>query len=136
MTSSPRPWLSVVIPIKDERDNLAPLTEQLLKVLGTLPQRPPVAFEIIYIDDGSTDGSGALLDNLAAHHHEVKVVHFDRNYGQTSAFDAGFRKAIGQRRRQHGIRKSGGYAKKKGCQRRRFKIRASALWQAVAPGQD
>jgi glycosyltransferase involved in cell wall biosynthesis len=95
MTSSGRPWLSVVIPIKDERDNLSPLTEQLLKVLGTLPAGTTASFEIVYVDDGSTDGSGALLDSLAAQHSQVKVLHFDRNYGQTSAFDAGFRSAAG-----------------------------------------
>lgn len=96
MTASSRPWVSVVIPIKDERDNLPPLTEQLLKVLGTQEQSRAAAFEILYIDDGSTDGSGPLLDNLAAQHPEVRVLHFDRNYGQTSAFDAGFRQAASE----------------------------------------
>lgn len=95
MTSS-RPWVSVVIPIKDERENLAPLTEQLLKVLGAREETRSAAFEIVYVDDGSTDGSGPFLDTLAAHHPEVRVLHFDRNYGQTSAFDAGFRHARGE----------------------------------------
>ncbi len=95
MTAPSRPWVSVVIPIKDERDNLPPLTEQLLKVLGSQDQSRTASFEILYIDDGSTDGSSALLDNLAAQHGEVRVLHFDRNYGQTSAFDAGFRHALG-----------------------------------------
>jgi glycosyltransferase involved in cell wall biosynthesis len=95
MTGSPRPWVSVVIPIKDERDNLPPLTEQLLKVLSSAEQSRTAPIEILYIDDGSTDGSGALLDGLASQHHEVRVIHFDRNYGQTSAFDAGFRHAAG-----------------------------------------
>lgn len=95
MTSS-RPWVSVVIPIKDERENLAPLTEQLLKVLGAREETRSAAFEIIYVDDGSTDGSGPFLDALAAQHPEVRVLHFDRNYGQTSAFDAGFRHARGE----------------------------------------
>ncbi|WP_447978053.1 glycosyltransferase family 2 protein [Candidatus Nitrospira bockiana] len=95
MTVSPRPWVSVVIPVKDERDNLPTLTEQLLKVLGSVPTSRSGSFEILYIDDGSTDGSGEVLDNLASQHREVKVIHFDRNYGQTSAFDAGFRAASG-----------------------------------------
>ncbi len=95
MTAPSRPWVSVVIPIKDERDNLPPLTEQLLKVLGSQDQSRTASFEILYIDDGSTDGSSAILDNLAAQHGEVRVLHFDRNYGQTSAFDAGFRHALG-----------------------------------------
>lgn len=96
MTASSRPWVSVVIPVKDERDNLTPLTEQLLKVLGAQEESRTAPFEIWYIDDGSTDGSGPLLDNLAAQHAEVRVLHFDRNYGQTSAFDAGFRQASGE----------------------------------------
>jgi dolichol-phosphate mannosyltransferase len=94
--TAPRPWLSVVIPIKDERENLVPLTQQLLKVLSARDESRAAPFEILYVDDGSADGSGALLDQLAQDHAEVGVLHFDRNYGQTSAFDAGFRHAQGE----------------------------------------
>jgi glycosyltransferase involved in cell wall biosynthesis len=52
-------------------------------------------FEIFFIDDGSSDGSSDLLDQLAAQHPEVTVLHFDRNYGQSSAFDAGFARSRG-----------------------------------------
>ena len=91
MTDS-RPRLSVVIPVFNERDNLHPLTAQTLKALnGQVP-----SFEIIYVDDGSSDGSSSLLDQLAENHAEVRVVHFSRNYGQTAAFDAGFRHARGE----------------------------------------
>ena len=93
---APRPWISVVIPIKDERDNLVPLTEQLLKVLGSQDRSRAAPFEILYIDDGSTDGSGPLLDQLADQYQPVLVRHFDRNYGQTSGFAAGFREARGE----------------------------------------
>lgn len=96
MTVAFRPWISIVIPIKDERDNLSPLTEQLLKVLRTQAEHHAGPFEILYIDDGSTDGSGAILDNLARQYEEVRVLHFDRNYGQTSGFDAGFKQATGE----------------------------------------
>jgi glycosyltransferase involved in cell wall biosynthesis len=96
MTDSTRPWASVVIPIKDERDNLPPLTEQLFKVLTAREESATAPFEIIYVDDGSTDGSGPVLDELARQHPEVTVLRFDRNYGQTSAFDAGFRRAEGE----------------------------------------
>lgn len=90
--ATPALRLSVVVPIYNERDNLHPLTAQTLKALsGQVP-----SFEIIYVDDGSTDGSGPLLDQLARDHAEVRVFHFDRNYGQTSAFDAGFRQAAGE----------------------------------------
>lgn len=96
MTPVSRPWVSVIIPIKDERDNLPPLTERLLKVLHSCPESQTAPFEILYVDDGSTDGSGPLLDSLASQYPEVNVLHFDRNYGQTSAFDAGFRHAAGE----------------------------------------
>lgn len=96
MTQAARPWVSVVIPIKDEKDNLVPLVEQLAKVLTAEPRSQAEAFELIFVDDGSTDGSSALLDQLASQHAQLKVLHFDRNYGQTSAFDAGFRQAAGR----------------------------------------
>lgn len=95
MSVVPWPWASVVIPIKDERDNLRLLTEQLVDVMRAAPLSRTAPFEIIYIDDGSTDGSSALLDVLAGSSKEVKIIHFDRNYGQTSALDAGFRQAAG-----------------------------------------
>lgn len=95
MTTTVRPWASVVIPIKDERDNLVPLTEQVLKVLATWPESRSRLFELLYVDDGSTDGSDALLDQLARQYAQVRVLHFDRNYGQTAAFEAGFRHASG-----------------------------------------
>ena len=95
MTVSARPWISVVIPIKDERDNLAPLTERLTKVLAARAESHTAPFEILYVDDGSSDGSSAVLDDLAARTPAVRVLHFDRNYGQSAAFDAGFKQAAG-----------------------------------------
>ncbi|HEU4686308.1 MAG TPA: glycosyltransferase family 2 protein [Nitrospira sp.] len=96
MTLSSRPWISIVIPIKDERDNLAPLTERLLKVLSARDESKMAPFEIIYVDDGSSDGSGEIMDRLAAEHREVQVLHFDRNYGQSAGFDAGFKRSTGR----------------------------------------
>ncbi len=91
MPETARLRLSVVVPVYNERDNLPPLTAQVLKALtGQVG-----SFEIIYVDDGSTDGSGPILDELASYYPEVRVFHFDRNYGQTSAFDAGFHQAGG-----------------------------------------
>ena len=95
MTGVSRPWASVIIPIKDERDNLIPLTEQLLKILRSRDESRAAPFEILYIDDGSADGSDDLLDELSVQHAEVRVLHFDRNYGQSSAFDAGFKQSTG-----------------------------------------
>jgi glycosyltransferase involved in cell wall biosynthesis len=95
MTVPPPPWISIVIPIKDERDNLMPLTEQLMKVLQSRPENNTAPFEIIYVDDGSTDGSGDIMDRLAAEYGPVTVLHFDRNYGQSAGFDAGFKRSTG-----------------------------------------
>ena len=95
MTHSSQPWISVVVPIKDERDNLVSLTDQLMKVLHAREESQHTPFEIIYVDDGSTDGSSQILDRLAAEHSYVIVLHFDRNYGQSSAFDAGFKRSAG-----------------------------------------
>jgi dolichol-phosphate mannosyltransferase len=96
MTGVSRPWASVVIPIKDERDNLVPLTQQLLKFLKSRDESRAAPFEILFVDDGSSDGSSDLLDQLATQHSEVSVIHFDRNYGQSSAFDAGFIHSTGE----------------------------------------
>jgi glycosyltransferase involved in cell wall biosynthesis len=95
MTNATQPWISVVVPIKDERDNLLALTDQLLKVLQSREESKAAAFEIIYVDDGSTDGSSEILDRLAAEHPAVAVLHFDRNYGQSAGFDAGFKRSSG-----------------------------------------
>jgi hypothetical protein len=77
--------LSVIIPIKDERDNLSPLSEQLRGALAPLG----CTYEVIFVDDGSMDGSFALLEKLAAADHRVKVVRLRRNFGQTAALQAG-----------------------------------------------
>ena len=83
--------LSVVIPIKDERDNLRPLHERLTRALAPLLQAggPLRDYELLFIDDGSGDGSPAVLDELAAADPRVKVVALRRNFGQTPALQAG-----------------------------------------------
>jgi glycosyltransferase involved in cell wall biosynthesis len=77
--------LSVIIPIKDERDNIRPLHGRLCRVLDGLGP----SHEIVFIDDGSGDGSFAVLEELAAADPRVKVVRLRRNFGQSAALRAG-----------------------------------------------
>jgi glycosyltransferase involved in cell wall biosynthesis len=79
------PDLSVIIPIKDERDNLRPLHDRLRGALQPLG----LTYEVIVVDDGSTDGSYAVLEELAAADPCFKVVRLRRNFGQTPALQAG-----------------------------------------------
>lgn len=83
--------LSIVVPIKDEKDNLTRLHNSLTAALAPLP----LSFEILLIDDGSTDGSAALMDQLAANDARLKVVRLRRNFGQSAAMQAGIDHAIG-----------------------------------------
>ena len=92
----PSPWISVVIPIQDERENIPLLASQLLKFFESRPESGSAPFELVFVDDGSSDGSGPLLDQLAVQSSAIRVIHLDRNHGQTAAFDAGFRQARGE----------------------------------------
>jgi len=83
--------VSIVVPICDELDNIQPLYEQLSVVLPELPQ----PCEMLFVDDGSTDGSREHLDELARRDSRVRVVRFRRNYGQTAAMHAGIQHATG-----------------------------------------
>jgi glycosyltransferase involved in cell wall biosynthesis len=90
------PWASIIIPIKDERENLSPLLTSLLKVMDSHELSRSRPFEILFVDDGSSDGSSDELDRLARERSSVRVFHFDRNYGKTCALDAGFRQSSGE----------------------------------------
>jgi glycosyltransferase involved in cell wall biosynthesis len=83
--------LSITVPIFNEERNIEPLHEKLVQALEKIGQ----PFEMVLVNDGSSDASAAALDALAARDHRVKVVHFRRNYGQTAAMMAGIRYASG-----------------------------------------
>jgi glycosyltransferase involved in cell wall biosynthesis len=85
------PDLSVVIPIHNESPNLRPLYQELTETLGGWG-RP---YELVFVDDGSTDDSFRILASLHAADPRLRVVRFRRNFGQTAAFAAGFAVARG-----------------------------------------
>lgn len=84
--------LSVVIPVHNEEPSLLPLYDRLTAVMRGIAQ----PYEVIFVDDASTDGSFELLANLAATDAHLKVVRLRRNFGQTAALAAGFNEAKGQ----------------------------------------
>ena len=84
--------LSLVIPVFNERDSLEALRDECVRALEGLG----TPWEMILVDDGSTDGSDALLDRLAAADARLRVLHFGANAGQSAAFFAGFRAARGE----------------------------------------
>jgi glycosyltransferase involved in cell wall biosynthesis len=87
-----RPDLSVVIPIYNEAANLEPLYRELTSALEAWG-RP---YELLLVDDGSTDASSEELVRLQAGDERVRVIQFRRNFGQTAAFAAGFAEARGR----------------------------------------
>ncbi len=83
--------LSLVIPVYNEEENLAPLVKEIHAALDDRD----LDYEIIFIDDGSTDSSFNCLEELAAEDDRIVAIRFRRNYGQTAAFAAGFDHAQG-----------------------------------------
>jgi glycosyltransferase involved in cell wall biosynthesis len=85
------PEISVVVPVYDEAGSLPRLDAEIAGALRPLG----LAYEVIYVDDGSTDGSAEVLLGLAREDSTVRVIRQRRNSGQTAALDAGFRAARG-----------------------------------------
>jgi len=83
--------LSIVIPIFNEEDNINELCSRLIKALDEVDK----TYEIIFVDDGSVDGSFDLLKRVASHNKKVKVIRFVRNFGQTAAMSAGINASKG-----------------------------------------
>jgi glycosyltransferase involved in cell wall biosynthesis len=86
------PELSIFLPVYNEEANLLPLHASLVRALDGLGR----SYEILYIDDGSTDQSLARLRELALLDKRVRVIAFRRNYGQTAAMSAGIDHARGE----------------------------------------
>jgi glycosyltransferase involved in cell wall biosynthesis len=90
--SASEPYISVVIPVYNEVDSLPALHEQLTAGLEATKR----SYEIVFIDDGSRDGSAERLDELAGRDPHVRVVHFRRNFGKSPALAAAFDRVRGQ----------------------------------------
>lgn len=83
--------ISVVIPVMNEEGSLLLLYNRLKRVLDRLKK----SYEIIFVDDGSTDNSLKIMDEIAQKDSSVVIIKFRKNYGQTAAFAAGFKYATG-----------------------------------------
>lgn len=84
--------LSVVIPVYNEEKSIPDLFRRLQSALG----RTEYGWEVIFVDDGSTDGTGRILDGLYECCREAGVIHFRRNFGKAAALAAGFKAAQGE----------------------------------------
>lgn len=83
--------VSIVIPVYNEEGNITQLYNEISEVMGTLD----ISYEVIFIDDGSTDKTPYLLQEIQKSDPYVKVIIFRRNFGQTAAMSAGFDNARG-----------------------------------------
>jgi dolichol-phosphate mannosyltransferase len=89
--SETRPFISLVIPVHNESGNIDWHHERIAEVLTNLP----IKWEVIYVDDGSSDDSLDLIKKLAKSSSSVDYVSFSRNFGKEAATSAGLRKAGG-----------------------------------------
>jgi dolichol-phosphate mannosyltransferase len=85
------PYISVVVPVFNEEENIEPLTRELAEVFAEINR----TYEIIFVDDGSTDASPQKIEDLRQQFTGIRVIRFKKNCGQTAAFDAGFKAARG-----------------------------------------
>jgi undecaprenyl-phosphate 4-deoxy-4-formamido-L-arabinose transferase len=90
------PRLSIVIPVWNEEANLPALYQRLAPVMDAIEGQGSSGVEAILVDDGSADRSLAILRDLAARDRRVKVISFNRNYGQHAAVMAGFEASRGK----------------------------------------
>lgn len=89
---SEKPYVSVVVPVFNEEENVGPLHVELTEAL----ERWGRSYEILLIDDGSADGTLERLREISSKDPHVRVVRFRRNFGQTAALSAGFDLARGE----------------------------------------
>jgi len=83
--------ISIIVPVYNEKDSLTSFARKLREALDESGEN----FEILFVDDGSTDGSGPFLEDLTGRDGRLKLIQFRRNFGQTAALAAGFDYAAG-----------------------------------------
>ena len=83
--------ISIVIPLLNEEESLQELTDWIVRVM----QAHNFSYEIIYVDDGSKDGSWKKIESLIASNSSVKAIKFRRNYGKSAALNVGFDASLG-----------------------------------------
>ena len=86
------PKISVIIPAFNEKENLEPLIKEVYEVL----EKVSYEYEVIFVDDGSNDGSSEVLEKLVTEYPSMVLINFKRNFGQTAALAAGFEYARGE----------------------------------------
>ncbi len=82
--------LSIVVPVFNEAGSVEPLYQEIAEALAPLG-----ALEVVFVDDGSTDGSAAVIERLVAEHDDVRLVKLRRNFGKAAALSHGFAEARG-----------------------------------------
>ena len=83
--------LSIIIPLLNEEESLQELHDWIVSVMKS----NNYSYEVIFIDDGSTDSSWSIIERLSAENSSIKGIQFLRNYGKSQALHAGFAKAQG-----------------------------------------
>ena len=84
--------ITVVIPLLNEQDSLKELHDWIANTM----QSNSFSYEIIFIDDGSTDNSWKVIKSISKTNHCIKGIRFQRNFGKSQALHAGFKEALGE----------------------------------------
>lgn len=89
---SPSVEISIIVPLYNEQDNLEPLLDRIVETLSRMDR----SYEVIFIDDGSSDGSFEVIQRLHDRHQGVRAVQFRKNHGKSAALAVGFQEARGE----------------------------------------